>query len=316
MRVNNLSATHRATLFSALLDLDRKQGGWDKVFQLLSQGQRVARRAHMSELAAQLEEGQTVVLEGLKNTGQFLPWELQILALGLATGTISESYQRLREHYLLQQRFNNELKRQLKWPFLFVIVVLVVLLVWAYSDQQLSLLAVGVRLLLSAVVMVGIATVVGWLVRCFRADTLPAIVSSTIKHFPGVNGLIFPGQTSHYFKNLNQCINSGLPLIESLKLSAQKIPDTFYSPSFMTVHDAVQEGRKLSVALASCGILNGIELKPLAIESPSAMDAQIHIAEAAYHHYIERLWFLTRWIPQLLYAVVPLLALVLLITIR
>ena len=51
-------------------------------------------------------------------------------------------------------------------------------------------------------------------------------------------------------KNLNQSIDSGLSLNRSLKLAAQKIPDTYFFSRYEDVYTAVERGDKLSLALA------------------------------------------------------------------
>ena len=269
----------------------------------------------MPELVEQLEQGQTIVLDGLKSSGQFLPWELAILELGLATGNISASYTRLRDHYLLQQQLAAELKRQLKWPLFIVVSVLTLVLAWACYDQQLSVLAALIRLFFSVALVWGLVIVTGGLVRRFRAGTMPGVIASIIRHLPGFSGIQKAGQTYHYLQNLKQCTDSGLPLAQALKLSARKIPDSHFTPAYMNVLEAVISGKKLSAALAASGLLDRIALPPMTVENPGAADAQAHLVEAAYHHYIEQLWFWTRWLPQLLYAFLPLMSLLLLLSI-
>ena len=219
MHSRELSAAHRAKLFSALLQLDQQQGGWDKVFQLLNEGQRAARQAQIPALVEQLEQGQTVVLEGLKKTGQFLSWELNLLEMGLATGNIRESYQRLRDHYLLQQKMAEEVAKNIKFPMLVVFVGITGLLWW---QLPLSIDLLVLRLALTALFLYGIVFLGRRLVYRYRQDSS---AFNSIKHFPGLKEVLELGQTYHYLKNLNQSIDSGLSLKRSLKLAAQKIPD-------------------------------------------------------------------------------------------
>jgi type II secretory pathway component PulF len=315
MQFRELKASHRARLFSALLELSDKQGSWDQALALLNQGQQVARRAHMQEVVDQFEKGQESILRQLKSTGQFLPWELSLMELGLATGNINAIFLRLREHYLIQQKFYQEFKRQLKWPLLILISVLMGVLVWAHVDQELGLLSVAIRLLFSIGFVYVSVLVVRSFCQLYRVGILPSWFQFLFKAIPGLSDFMRSEQTYHYLKNLQQCTESGLPLQQSLKLSAKKIPDPLFVQWFMPVHNAVQSGGKLSAALASCGILNGIALGPIKKANASAADAQQHISDAAFESYIERLWVCARWLPQALYAMLPFLALINLLTI-
>lgn len=308
MHKSERTAMHRARLFSALLDMDKRQGGWDKVFQLLNEGQRAAESAQLPELVAQLEQGQTVVLEGLKNTKKFYPWELRILELGLASGSITESYGRLREHYLLQQQFVIDLKKQLVWPLLIVALALAILLSWAAYSSLISIPGLVMRLVL---LTAGSGLLMLFLqqgVRQYRAGLLPTPIDTVLQKLPGINALLKSAQTFHYFKNLQQCTDNGVPLTQALKIAARKIPNESYVPAYLEVLEAVADGRKLSAALSASGLLSGITLPPLSPANATAASAQAYLSEAAYHSYIEHLWFWVQYAPSFCYACLPPLA--------
>jgi type II secretory pathway component PulF len=302
MKKSELSSTHRAKLFSALLALDQKQGGWDKVFQLLNEGQRAAQRAQIPELAEQLEQGQTVVLDGLKKTGQFLAWELRLLELGLATGNIRTSYERLRDHYFLQQKITDEIKRQIKLPLMVVFVGIAVVLFWLLWDQQLTLTSVLIRLAVSAAFLYGLVAVSKVIIYRFRFESSPF---NAIKRWPFINEVLEIAQSYHYLRNLNQAIDSGLSLSQSLKIAANKIPDPYFSSRYLEVYETVESGTKLSQALGRCGILKGVEIKPLIKKGATAKDAQLHITGAVYEAYLMRLWYWGQNLPQVIYALLP-----------
>ncbi|ARN73247.1 type II secretion system F family protein [Oceanicoccus sagamiensis] len=310
MKKNTLSAGHRAQLFSALLALDQKQGGWDKVFQLLNEGQRAAQRAQIPELVEQLEQGQTVVLEGLKNTGQFLAWELRVLELGLATGNIRSSYERLRDHYFLQQKITDEIKRQIKIPLLVVFGAIAAVLFWLLWDQQLTLVSVLIRLAVSALFLTGLVAVSKTIIYRFRFDSA---VFNAIKRWPFINDVLDIAQSYHYLKNLNQAIDGGLSLSQSLKIAANKIPDPYFSARYLEVYNTVEGGTKLSQALGRCGILKGVDIKPLIKPGATAKDAQLHITDAVYEAYLTRLWYWGQNLPQMIYALLPVMVLLSLI---
>ena len=310
MQSKQLRADYRVQLFSALLKLNDKQGPWDQTLQLLNKGQQAARQAQLQDLVDEFEKGQESVLEQLKSIGHFLPWELVLIELGLATGNINESFARLQEHYLVQQQFTRELMHQLKWPLLVVVAVLVAVLVWAFAGQELAVLGVIIHLLISLMVLYVLARGLYGVCQMYRNGKMPYWLLSLVRKMPGTRALILSAQTYHYLKNLQQCTNSGLPLLQSLKLSAKKLPDAFFVQRFMAVHDAVDSGQKLSLALAQCGILEGITVEPIKKSNANVADAQQLLCDSAFQSYVERLSYWARWLPQLLYAFLPLVALV------
>ncbi|WP_101757721.1 hypothetical protein [Oceanicoccus sp. KOV_DT_Chl] len=305
-----LSASHRATLFSALLELDHQQGGWDKVFQLLNQGQRVAEQAQLPELAEQLEQGQTVVLEGLKKTGQFLPWELKLIELGLATGNVRGSYQRLRDHYLLQQQLAFRVKQHLKLPLLILTVIVMGLLLWLLEQNYFSVSGAVLRLALTAAGFYLLGALIQHGVSRFRHYQPLGLY----RYIPPIATTLSLAQRYYFLANLSQCIESGLPLLQSLKLAAKKIPDVNYVDDFLAVHNAVANGNKLSQALLKNGMLAGVELAQLDKSTATASDAQALITESVYHAYIAQLWFWASTLPLLVYALLPVLCLLLLVS--
>lgn len=310
MKYKELSAAHRARLFTALQQLDEQQGGWDKVFQLLNQGQRAAEQAEMSELASQFAGGQVVVLESLKKTGQFLGWELELISLGLAAGNVRAIYQRLREHYQLQLRFQQELKAQMQWPVRSVLVVAAMVFVGAWLYGYLTAFEMLWRLA-SAYALFYLCAFVGRaILPLYSAGRLPQLLVSMVKRFPGVSILARSNQTYHYLQNLNLCIAGGMSLAQSLKQSARRIPDPRQQQLFMEVYRAVERGQKLSEAMASSGILTGVAIGPMDMTGASAADAQLHLTEAVRIAYVEQLLYWAQWLPQLLYASLPLLVVI------
>jgi len=232
-----------------------------------------------------------------------------VIEVGLISGNINAAFTRLREHYLLQQQFQNELKRQLKWPIVFIIGALTAVLVWGFADRDIGILGVSIRLLLSVGGMAALGAVIFYLGRGYRAGILPNWLAGCVRKVPGADSLILSGQVYHYLKNLKQCTDSNMSLLQALDTAARKVPDASYIPTFIAVHDEVKSGQKLSAALAHCGVLEGLVIEPPKSGSATAIDAQQLICDAAFEKYIEQLWSFARWLPQLLYVILPLVAL-------
>jgi type II secretory pathway component PulF len=108
--VPRFSPAQRFVLFQSLYQVSQSgENNWDQVVALLSKGQQAAQRAQLDSVAAQFADGQRFMLDGLREGGVFLDWELQFLQLGLAVGNLAKMYLRLAEHYRLQAEFQQSL---------------------------------------------------------------------------------------------------------------------------------------------------------------------------------------------------------------
>lgn len=308
MKTPELTPQHRAQLFSALLEQHDHQGDWDKLFQLLNEGQRAARSAQMPEVAEQMAQGKDIVLDGLRGSGKFLEWELAVLEVGLATANISESYRRLRDHYLLQQRFVAEAKQQCRWPFAIVAAVLVAMYLWLGLGGALSPLS-ALALCAGAI---GLIAAIQWLVVWFSgrvlAGTAQQSLSVWVGRLPLMKGAYRAGQLLQFFRNLEQAVSAHLPLSQSLKLAAKKMTDGVCQRECMAVYDTVAQGGKLSAGLSSAGVLKGITLAPMSLRNAGPNEAMAHIADSVYTHYVTVLWQLARNFPMLLFVLLPIVA--------
>jgi type II secretory pathway component PulF len=305
MRALHLTARHRALLFRQLAEQGLGAGHWDQVFRLLDQGHEAAKRAQLNELAAQFEQGQEALLDGLRGSGRFLEWELEFLQIGLAAGDLRSVYLRLAEHYQRAEQFRVDLRRHCWLPLLLVMAAGAVLPVGGYLDGQLHLLSALLLGLLPAALLLG-----GYLLgrQLVQAGQLGRLSKGAVDFFyrlPGLGRLLAVYQTYHYFSNLSLCLAGGLSLQQGLRLAAQRLP---YSPCrqrFSAVYQEVVAGSRLSDALRRSGILAGIPLMPVALGA-SAQDAQQHLTEATQAAFLRGLGYWGRWLPQFSLVLVPL----------
>ncbi len=307
MRSSELTAKHRARLFSGLLAHKGQNGDWDKIFQLLRQGRYAADKAQLPDLVQKMEQGQTAVIDGLKKTGQFLPWELTVLEFGLKCGGLSQSYQRLQQHYALQQRLQQQLATALKLPTIFAMAVISALFCWMYLQQHIVLTDAinrwGLNVVVISIFSLGIYYFYN---RLYSAAVKPTLIS-ILKRIPFVNRLLTSSQRVNYFKNLNQAIAGGLPLIQSLLLSARFLPDENTTAPYQGIHGAVSSGEKLSSALSQSGVLKGVHISPLVKQPITVEKVQLHIEEAVTADFFQRWLSAASWMSLWLYLLLPVL---------
>lgn len=303
------AAGQRALLFSRLHASLRDQGKWDEVFRLMGQGRMAAERAQMAALADQFEAGQEALLQVLRDSDQFLPWELELIQLGLACGNVADPYRRLAEHYhQLDQAVQNARRYRLLPTaiYLFTGWALPAALVLDGHATPLAglLLACLPLLLLGAAMWAGRGI---W--RAWQRDRVPRRLLAVLYRIPPLSELLRLYQIRLYLDNLSLCIESGQPLERALKLAARRLPYSPWRRRFSQIHQQVEAGGRLSVALLNSGILQGVML-PTPGPGTDAAAAQRQLTDVVRATYAERLAYWARWQPASVLLLVPLVVLV------
>lgn len=271
----------RFVLFQNLYEVSQQsdQQDWQTLVAKLSQGQQLAQRAQLEELADKFAAGQQVVMEELRSGGMFLPWELGILQLGLAAGDLPTAYRRLAEHYRLCCDFAQRLRHYSRLPMVLVLgcgaVMPLMLMLTGYLSLSSALWSL-VLAFFPVLVAMGLA---GMLIRPPSPRRLQALMFS----LPGVGRGLHCYQNYLFVANLAQCIGGGLALPQSLRQSARRMPESPAKGRFIRLAAQVEKGESLSTALMANGILQGVSLNSLpkglaAQEAPAQLSLAIHQA--------------------------------------
>ena len=310
-----LPSHFRAALYRRLEAQDTDQEKLDQMFRLLGEGEQAAQRAQLTDLAGQFAEGKSAVLETLRGTGHFLNPELAFIRLGLAAGDVRASYRYLAAHYTRLLQFEKLLWRNTWLPLAVSVVVILGLPMLGVADRAISINAAVALIGLPLLIGLAVAMLLRTAARRWRQGTLGRPWIDACYRLPGMGLLLAQQQSLHYFSNLSLCLRMGLPLAQSLQMSAEVMP---YSPrraAFEQVHEVVAGGGRLSDALRASGALSGILMR-----SPSAPDqnhaglegvalAQQVLTESTRLAVIEGLDYWGRWLPLTMLLALPLVLL-------
>jgi type II secretory pathway component PulF len=301
-------AARRAALFRRLDCADSGPVELDRMFRLLGEGRDTAARAQMTGLAAQFADGQSALMEALRRTGHFIDWELEVMRVALAAGDVRAAYRYLAAHYERVAAFGQQVRRELLLPALVYLVVCLGLPALAVMEGR---LAVGAALALALVPLLlsasaGLAMIL--LAQRWRAGTLAHGWIDSCYRLPGVGRLLAMQQSLHYFNSLALCTGGGLPLAQSLRLSAAALP---YSPrrlAFERLHTSVAAGGRLSDALRQSGALEGVQMRGVqgAGETTGVALAQKVLTESTRQSVIQAMAVCARWLPLTLLMLLPL----------
>lgn len=302
-------AGQRAILFSKLHASLRDQGQWDEVFRLLGQGRIAAERANMEALADQFEAGQEALLKVLKDSDQFLRWELELIQLGLACGNVADPYQRLAAHYHQLDQASQGLRRYRLLPIAIYLFVGWALPAALVLDGHATALQ-GLVLALLPLVLLGLVSWGGRVLwQRYQRGCLGQTWVDWFYRLPPLSEILRLYQTQLYLGNLSLCIESGQPLERALKLASKRLPYSPWRKRFAGIHQAVAAGGKLSSALLASGVLQGIML-PRPQPGADAATAQRQLTAAVQATYVERLAYWVRWLPTAVLLLLPVIVLV------
>lgn len=306
MQHREYSTLHRRTLFQVLYANEQhNDGGWDQVFTLMRRGEQAAEKADIDRLADKFAAGRALVIDELKEGGQFLDWELQFMQLGMAVGDLSGMYRRIAAHYQFVQNFLEKLRRHLWAPLIILLALAWGLPALAWSAGEVTLYEALGNALIALIPVVMMIVLVPLLFTAHRVGWLSPRWRAFFYRLPGAGKLLARYQTYQYLGHLAMCIGAGFTLEQALKQSARRMPETPMKPRFAGVQRAVENGARLSEALARSGILRGVWVPP-----PRAgltpRTAQLQLTEAVYLNCLEQAQFWARCLPWLLLGLVPL----------
>lgn len=291
----------RFVLFQTLYEASQQsdQQDWQALVAKLSQGQQLAERAQLAELANTFAAGQRVVMEELRGGGVFLPWELNLLQLGLAVGDLPTAYRRLAEHYRFSSDVAQRFHQHLRLPLVLVLgcatLTPLVLMLSGYVSPMAALWA----LLLAAMPLLLVA---GF--GALQRPPLPRRIQSVAFALPGLGRALHGYQNYLFVANLTQCIGGGFGLGQALRQSARRMPDSPATARYVRVAAKVEQGQPLSAALLENGVLRGVALQRLP-EGMAAQEAPAQLSLALHQASERQLQYWAAVLPFLLLTLVP-----------
>jgi len=208
--------------------------------------------SQLASLAVSIREQPDLpLLELMKRSPVFLPWELRYIQFGLATLKISEVFARLCDYYVL---IGGVSRRLVFW----------ISGVWVLLGLSLSCLLVSVVDMPEAETTVAVAFLaiisarLGW-------GLLPLLVRNWIEpnsgfwgigaKIPILQSMVVTRSVYQYLLNLGLCIQGGLDLDRSLKVTAKSEPVAWLRQRYQGVAEDVAAGAQISEAFMMSGVL-------------------------------------------------------------
>lgn len=292
----------RFVLFQGLYEAS--QGGgqrdWQQLVARLSQGQQLAERVQLEELAEKFASGQQLVMDELRDGGLFLDWELRFLQLGLAVGNLPNAYLRLAEHYRMVSDFALRFRRHLWLPLSLSLLCAFLLPLMLYLGGFLS--AVSVLEVMGLSLLPGIVAAV--LLTVFFKPPVSASITAIGFTLPKLKKALSCYHNYWFVGHLAECVGAGFPLQQSLRQASRRMPASPQKNRYLGLAGKVETGQPLSAALLQSGVLDGVGLQRLPA-GIAAAEAPAHLGLAIHARCEVQLGFWSATLPYAVLVIVP-----------
>lgn len=309
--MNKLSSVYRADLFASLQSHDVNLNALQRLYQVMGDGERVAERADLDDMAQQFAEGQDALLSTLQGSQRFLPWELEMIRVGLATGQLQKVFAWLTSHYRHQQQCWVMLKARLIKALITVVITLLAMAGFAVFLRLLSPLVASS----SFVVLLTLICLGGWgLYVCWQSWQVGKKIllsDNFLIRLPLLGELLRLRQTCLFLLHLELALTSGLGFPQSLRLAERRLPPSPFKDGFARLASSVSDGKSFSRALLDQGYLQDVQLATLPSGSDS-LTALSFLSDGVLARYRLILEIIIEWLPLLFGLFLPIYAVFLL----
>jgi type IV pilus assembly protein PilC len=222
--------------------------------------------------------------DAFRQEGELYPPMLSAsLVAGERSGSLETVLRRLVVYLKLTQSLRKKAISAAVYPallFTAMIALVVVMMVWVIPQFQGFFEGLGVKLPLPTRVMMavssglaehfvwilaGLAAVVFFATRWSRSEGSALVKDRLLLRVPYLGGILRMYATSQLCRTLSTLLQGGLPLLTALEVAASSLGNRAMSQAVRDATPQIREGRSLTVALESTGILENVALEMIKV---------------------------------------------------
>ncbi|WLQ11825.1 hypothetical protein O5O45_19030 [Hahella aquimaris] len=303
MSYSELLPANRAVLFAnlgqALLNGEKFPGVFDSAADISPR----CYAAKLNQLAESVrKKADKPLLELIRESGVFLPWEVRFIQFGLATLRIAEVFARLCDYYVLIGRSSRQLSAWVAGSWLLACFTLAYLMYFFGFGAQASWMSLGSG---AALMVVGIGVGVRLAPTLLGNWVAPdSRFWNQASRLPQIRSLVVARSVYQYLLNLGLCVQAGMDLPRTLGVCAKSEPVDWLRQRYHLVAASVGKGMNLSKAFLESGVLSETRItahpeqskgKPARLWDPG-------IIEVVRQSFDEQLRYASKALPLLLLA--------------
>ncbi len=238
---------------------------------IADQSRKGSMKALLLQVRSRVVEGHTLAHSLSQFSSTFSRMYCAMIEAGERSGFLGQVLERLSDYIEQRQYVTQKLRTAMIYPIVLIGVAITVVIalmvfvlpeligIFSHSDRQLPFLT---RLLIgvsdftnrygSLFLLIGITLFVIFR-RLLSVKFYRLKWHQFLLRIPGISGLIISIDTARFASTLSILLGSGVPLLESLGISAQVLDNEIIKSQTIEVADSVREGGSLTRALSSSG---------------------------------------------------------------
>ncbi|MBU2564397.1 type II secretion system F family protein [Patescibacteria group bacterium] len=217
----------------------------------------------INDIVLSIKKGQSLDESLAKYPRVFNDFFVNMVKVGEKGGNLEEVLKILANHLKKEHDFITKVKGAMVYPaviliaMIFIGILMMVLVVpkiaGMFEELKTDLpfstkiiMAVSMFLKNNLIIgIIGLIVIVFILVRFFRTNKGKHILSWFFLHFPFFKNLTKKMNCARFARSLSSLMESGVPIVESLRISSQTVDNVFYSESLMKISNEVKKGTSL-----------------------------------------------------------------------
>lgn len=221
----------------------------------------------LNSLVENLKKGQTLAESLAKYPRIFNEFFISMVEIGEKGGNLEEVLKILTQHLRREHDLRSKIRGAMFYPAVILvamigIVTLMLLLVvpkltaiFEEMDVELPLttqILIGISKFLSSYFYLGAIVfliLIVVLVKSARTKKGKQMLSSIFLKIPLIGKIVKKINCARFARSLSSLIESGVPIVESLKITSRTVGNTFYSESLIKTAEEVKKGKKIQESL-------------------------------------------------------------------
>ena len=248
----------------------------------------------LTDVRSRVESGSTLADSMREHPKTFDQLTVNMIEAGETGGILDTILQRLAGYVEKAVKLRAAVKAALIYPVAVVGIagIVITLLLWKVVPIFANMFsAMGVDLPLPTKIVVGLSTFIGrfgWIFivmgigmyfgfkKIYASEGGRYAIDSTMLRFPVIGDLLRKIAVARFTRTLGTLITSGVPLLESMTITARTSGNAVVERAIMGVRKAVEEGRTITDPLKESEVFPNMVTQMIAVgEQTGAMDAML-----------------------------------------
>ncbi len=237
----------------------------------------------LTDVTADLTNGRSLSASMQKHPGVFSPLFVSMIAVGENTGRLDQALLQLSQHFEQEVETRKRIKTAMRYPIMvigFIVIALVVLNIWVIPQFASMFSRFNVELPLPTRVLIGtsnffvnywhlllgVVVALGFGFRSWLATAAGREKWDKARlRFPIVGDVVNRAQLARFSRTFSLMLQSGVPLNQSIALSAESLGNKFLEVRLLEMKSAIEAGGAISATAVNSGVFTPLVIQMITV---------------------------------------------------